>query len=89
MKCTSVFLSRDTAIQILVHFMHPTSERANKNRPQSHEESAGGFVLKDSGDNRLSRQRHYHGPGGLNGRVRNGNGWDPASMVAGNSSGGR
>ncbi len=26
---------------------------------------------------------HYHGPGGLNGRVRDGNGWDPASIVAG------
>ncbi len=36
-----------------------------------------------SGDNRLSRQGHYHGPGGLNGRVRNGNGWDPAGLVAG------
>ena len=44
---------------------------------------------KDSGDNRLSRQRHYHGPGGLNGRVRNGNGCDPASMVAGNVPGRR
>ncbi len=39
--------------------------------------------MKDSGDNRLSRQRHYHRPGGLNGRVRDGNGCDPASMVAG------
>ena len=39
--------------------------------------------MNDSGDNRLSRQRHYHRPGGLNGRVRNGNGCDPASMVAG------
>ena len=44
---------------------------------------------EDSGDNRLSRQRHYHGPGGLNGRVRNGNGCDPASMVAGNVPGRR
>ena len=41
--------------------------------------------MENSGDNRLSRQRHYHGPGGLNGRVRNGNGCDPASMVAGNA----
>ena len=31
------------------------------------------------------RQGHYHRPGGLNGRVRNGNGCDPASMVAGNA----
>jgi hypothetical protein len=45
--------------------------------------------VKDSGDNRLSHQRHYHGPGGLNGRVRNGNGCDPASMVAGNVPGRR
>jgi hypothetical protein len=48
-----------------------------------------GAVINDSGDHRLSRQRHYHGPGGLNGRVRNGNGWNPASMVAGNPPGGR
>ena len=27
--------------------------------------------------------KHYHGPGGLNGRVRNGNGCGPAGMVAG------
>ena len=46
---------------------------------------AGGFLWKDPGDDRLSRQRHYHGPGGLNGRVRNGNGCGPASMVAGKS----
>ncbi len=32
---------------------------------------------------------HYHGPGGLNGRVRNGNGCDPAGMVAGKPAGGR
>ena len=31
---------------------------------------------------------HYHGPGGLNGRVRNGNGCDPAGMVAGKAAGG-
>jgi hypothetical protein len=48
-----------------------------------------GGLMKDSGDNRLSRQGHYHGPGGLNGRVRNGNGCDPASMVAGNVPGRR
>ena len=42
-----------------------------------------------SGDDRLSRQGHYHGPDGLNGRVRDGNGWGPASMVAGKRSGGR
>ena len=32
---------------------------------------------------------HYHGPGGLNGRVRDGNGCDPAGMVAGKAAGGR
>src|SRR3954467_5230887 len=31
---------------------------------------------------------HYHGPGGLNGRVRDGNGCGPASMVAGEAAGG-
>src|SRR5664279_2925977 len=46
-----------------------------------------GLLGEDPGDDRLSRQRHYHGPGGLNGRVRNGNGCGPASMVAGNSTG--
>ncbi len=43
-----------------------------------------GWVGEDSGDDRLSRQGHYHGPDGLNGRVRNGNGCGPAGMVAGN-----
>ena len=52
-------------------------------------EGRGRLCVDDSGDNRLSRQRHYHGPGGLNGRVRNGNGCDPASMVAGKSPGRR
>ena len=45
--------------------------------------------MDDSGDDRLSRRRHYHGPGGLNGRVRNGNGWDPASLVTGKAAAGR
>ena len=49
----------------------------------------GRVGFEGSGDDRLSRQRHYHGPDGLNGRVRNGNGCDPASMVAGNAAGGR
>ncbi len=40
-------------------------------------------LLMDPGDNRLSRLGHYHGPGGLNGRVRDGNGCGPAGMVAG------
>jgi hypothetical protein len=41
------------------------------------------------GGDRLSRRGHYHGPGGLNGRVRDGNGWGPAGMVAGDAAGGR
>ena len=45
--------------------------------------------MRDSGDHRLSRQGHYHRPDGLNGRVRNGNGWDPVSMFAGKAHGGR
>jgi hypothetical protein len=62
---------------------------AQKSLPESIHSIRGGFLLEDPGDNRLSRQRHYHGPGGLNGRVRNGNGCDPASMVAGNVPGRR
>ena len=46
-------------------------------------------ALCNPGDNRLSRQRHYHRPGGLNGRVRKGNGCGPASMVAGKPPGRR
>ena len=44
--------------------------------------------MGDPGDDRLSRQGHYHGPGGLNGRVRDGNGCGPAGMVAGKAAGG-
>ncbi len=40
-------------------------------------------VLKTPGNDLLSRQRHYHRPGGLNGRVRNGNGCGPSGMVTG------
>ena len=50
--------------------------------------SAGGVGGGGSGDDRLSRSAHYHGPGGLNGRVRDGNGWGPASIVAGSRPGG-
>jgi hypothetical protein len=46
-------------------------------------------AMKGPGEDRLSRRRHYHGPGGLNGRVRDGNGWDPAGMGAGKAAGGR
>ncbi len=57
----------------------------NANRPGRPGVWTGGAVWwKDSGDDRLSRQRHYHGPDGLNGRVRNGNGCDPAGILAGN-----
>jgi len=45
-------------------------------------------VVGGSGDDRLSRRGHYHGPGGLNGRVRDGNGWGPAGLVAGRRAGG-
>ena len=45
--------------------------------------------MEDPGDDRLSRLGHYHGPGGLNGRVRDGNGCGPAGMVAGKPGGGR
>jgi hypothetical protein len=63
---------------------------AKKNRPRALFRLAGGLVLvKESGEDRLSRGWHYHGPDGLNGRVRNGNGWDPAGMVAGKPTGGR
>jgi hypothetical protein len=60
-----------------------------KIRPEPRDLGSGRIHDKDSGDNRLSRQRHYHRPGGLNGRVRDGNGCDPASMVAGNVPGRR
>ena len=60
---------------------------ARRSPPRVRNLSAGRF-LKDPGDDRLSRLWHYHGPGGLNGRVRDGNGWGPASMVAGNRPGG-
>ena len=65
--------------------------RASKrrNRPGSEGSRPGAVLWKDPGDDRLSRQGHYHGPGGLNGRVRNGNGCGPAGMVAGKPPGRR
>ena len=57
-------------------------------RPRDPVGVAGAGELMRSGDDRLSRLWHYHGPGGLNGRVRDGNGWDPASIVAGIRPGG-
>ena len=48
-----------------------------------------GLGVDGPGDDRLSRQGHYHGPDGLNGRVRNGNGCGPAGMVAGKPTGRR
>src|ERR1700730_7713075 len=42
----------------------------------------GGGLTK-SGDNLLSRCSHYHRPGLLNGRVRNGNGCGQPGMVTG------
>ena len=61
----------------------PPDQRAQKKAGLSNLIAQPGFLIKDPGDNRLSHQRHYHRPGGLNGRVRNGNGCGPASMVAG------
>ena len=66
----------------------PTQAHAKTAWP-CHEDKARRFALRDSGDHRLSRQGHYHRPDGLNGRVRNGNGWDPVSMFAGKAHGGR
>ena len=58
--------------------------------PRAHRRTRRGAVrVEDPGDDRLSRQGHYHGPGGLNGRVRDGNGCGPAGMVAGKAAGGR
>ena len=62
---------------------HERGERADT--PPRAGEGGGGVWwdrVKDPGDNRLSRQRHYHGPDGLDGRVRDGNGYGPAGMVA-------
>ncbi len=47
-----------------------------------------GGLVEGPGDDRLSRLGHYHGPGGLDGRVRNGNGYGSARMVAGKAAGG-
>ena len=65
------------------------SAQSAANRPVPPRLGGPGRCGEDSGDNRLSRQGHYHGPDGLNGRVRNGNGCDPAGMVAGKAPGGR
>ncbi len=66
-----------------------TSLKAQRTAPALRGWEVRGGAAEDSGDNRLSRQGHYHGPDGLNGRVRNGNGCDPAGMVAGKAPGGR
>ena len=58
----------------------PRKKKATARLPWG--DGGGGFVV-GSGDDRLSRRGHYHGPGGLNGRVRDGNGCGPAGMVAG------
>ena len=65
------------------------AERSRRSKPPRTSIRGGpGRREEDSGEDRLSRQGHYHGPDGLNGRVRNGNGWDPAGMVAGKPAGG-
>ena len=42
-----------------------------------------GGVFQKSGDNLLSRYSHYHRPGLLNGRVRNGNGCGHPGVLTG------
>ena len=65
------------------------TERRKRRAARGRGDDRGRLWVEDSGDDRLSRRRHYHGPGGLNGRVRDGNGCGPASMVAGKSPGRR
>ena len=65
-----------------------TSRRAQRKTAPGRGPRPGAVLVEDSGDDRLSRQRHYHGPDGLNGRVRNGNGCGPAGVVAGKASAG-
>src|SRR5262249_36571807 len=55
--------------------------RAQENSPET---SASGLFVK-SGDDLLSRFAHYHGPGVLNGRVRNGNGCGHPGVLTGKS----
>ena len=57
--------------------------RSTKNPPRIEGSILGGFRGRIPAITDFRATRHYHGPGGLNGRVRNGNGCDPASMVAG------
>ena len=59
------------------------ARRGAANRPGPSGGGPGRSGIKAPGDDRLSRHGHYHGPGGLNGRVRDGNGCGPAGMVAG------
>jgi hypothetical protein len=64
--------------------------RGRKESPRAARVRGGRWdEMKGPGEDRLSRRRHYHGPGGLNGRVRDGNGWDPAGIGAGKAAGGR
>ena len=60
-----------------------TGSRTKKALAPDSESGVRASRVKDPGDDRLSRFWHYHGPGGLNGRVRNGNGCFSARMVAG------
>src|SRR5262249_4302161 len=66
-------------------YLHPTKKPPYS---ESRDTLQGGW-LDDSGDDRLSRQGLYQGPGGLSGRVGEGNGGAPASMVAGKAPGRR
>ncbi len=62
---------------------------ARKKKGRQSRWETGGLSVKGSGGDRLSRLGRYHGPDGLNGRVRNGNGCDPIGMAAGKAVGGQ
>src|SRR5271157_1729440 len=62
--------------------------KANKKSRPGLASTIPGRLLERSRRSPTFAPKHYHGPGGLNGRVRNGNGCDPAGMVAGKPAGG-
>src|SRR5207237_1197924 len=70
-------------------FRVAVAEKKEPPRSRVERDRGGGWWAGDSGDDRLSRQGHYHGPDGLNGGVREGSGCGPAGMVAGKPPGRR
>ena len=80
-----------TKMRILINIPHANGPRGAKKAARRTCEvwRAALLWVEDPGDDRLSRQGHYHGPGGLNGRVRDGNGCGPAGVVAGKPTRGR